>query len=97
MILEMLTGGGLLVIGGGIGFVMGRFSRKNKKTKPICGCGHALAFHDPATGECAGMKTIDKHNRFGDWVGEEQVPCTCRQYDGPTPLPTVYAPEITER
>jgi hypothetical protein len=95
MVLEMLTGGGLVLAG----LLIGRFApvrrRSPKSPKPVCGCRHELAYHDPATGECHGMKTVDKHNRYGEWIGEEQVTCTCRQYDGPTPLPTVYAPEVT--
>ncbi|WP_433364162.1 hypothetical protein [Streptosporangium sp. CA-115845] len=94
MVLEMLTGGGLILVG----WVVGRFAparrRPSKPIKPVCGCGHELAYHDPATGECHGLKAVDKHNRYGDWIGKEQVRCTCRQYTGPTPLPTVYAPEV---
>ncbi|MEU6709967.1 hypothetical protein ABZ897_00695 [Nonomuraea sp. NPDC046802] len=94
----MLAGGGLVLLG----WAVGRFVPARRRTpkppappKAICGCRHELAYHDPATSECHGTNAVDKHNRFGDWVGEEQVRCTCRQYVGPTPLPTIYAPEVT--
>lgn len=96
MILEMLAGGGLVIIGSGIGFIFGRVSRRNKVPKPICGCGHVLAYHNPSTGRCNEMERVE-----GVWDRERRrhvdklVPCSCRQYTGPTPLPTVYAPEIT--
>lgn len=94
MVLELLAGGGLVALG----WLAGRFApsrpRLPKPPKPICGCDHELAFHDPATGECHGTNGVDRYNPRGTWVGEEQVRCTCRQYDGPTPLPIVYAREI---
>lgn len=97
MIIEMLTGGGLVIIGGACGFTFGRITRRKspKPPKAICGCTHELAFHDPSTGECHSVNTVNKY-RNGYFIGEEQVRCTCRQYDGPTPLPTVYAREILE-
>lgn len=94
MILEMLSGGGLVLIGLAIGRFAPARRRTPKPPKPICGCRHQMAFHDPATGQCHGLNTVDAYNRFEDSVGEKQVECTCRQYDGPTPLPVIYAPEI---
>lgn len=99
MVLEMLAGGGLLAAG----WLVGRFAPARSWTpKPpqppqaICGCEHALAFHDPATGQCHAMVEIP--TELGDWnevVEWENEQCTCRQYTGPTPLPTIYAPEVT--
>lgn len=96
MVLEMLTGGGLVALG----FLIGRFAparRRSPKTpKPICGCGHQFAYHDPATGRCNKRSWLE-----GVWDEklrrevDKLVPCACRQYTGPTPLPTVYAPEVT--
>lgn len=95
MVLEMLTGGGLLAIGWLIGHFAPARRRSPKPPEPICGCEHELAYHDPATGVC--------HEEAPKRVWDEKVNmhvdkpfrCQCRQYDGPTPLPTVYAPEVT--
>lgn len=97
MVLEMLAGGGLVLAG----MLLGRFlparRRHPKPPKPVCGCSHQLAFHDPATGECHGKVEVEtRWDRLGDPVAWSQAQCTCRQYDGPTPLPTVYAPEVTD-
>jgi hypothetical protein len=54
-----------------------------KPPRPVCGCGHHRSFHDPATGECRAP------------VPGKVMPCTCKQYSGPVPLPEYYAPEIT--
>lgn len=51
-----------------------------KPAQAICQCEHGLAFHDRATGHCDGQN--------GD--------CRCRQYIGPEPLPTFYAPELAD-
>jgi hypothetical protein len=38
--------------------------------KPICGCGHDLAFHDPRTGEChSKVKVVTKWERVADEDG----------------------------
>lgn len=93
--LEMLTGAGLFLLGALVDrFFLAR-GRGTKAPKAVCGCGHELAFHDPETQGCHGRNQRVKHNKWGDKIGFEHVPCTCRQYDGPTPLPTVYAPEVT--
>ena len=58
---------------------------KDKQGKPICGCDHHRAMHDPKTNECHGK----------DYEGNGvYARCTCRQYVGPEPLPSYYAPEI---
>jgi hypothetical protein len=93
----MLTGGGLLAIG----FLVGRFAPARRRfpqpLKPVCGCDHELAYHDPATGTCHGtVKEPTRYDEYGDAIAYKTVQCTCRQYDGPTPLPMMYAPEITE-
>ncbi len=95
MVLEMLTGGALVAAGAVLGRTLPARRRTPKPPKPVCGCDHGLAFHDPATGECHGTNDVDRYNKYGECVGYEQVRCTCRQYDGPTPLPTVYAREVT--
>jgi hypothetical protein len=54
-----------------------------KPPKPVCGCTHHHSFHAPATGECHAP------------VHGKVMPCACKQYSGPQPLPEYYAPEIT--
>lgn len=94
--LEMLTGAALLAAG----WMTGRFvparRRPPKQPKPVCGCGHEIAYHDPKTSECHGrVEEATKYDPFGSATAWKRVQCTCRQYDGPTPLPTIYAPEVT--
>jgi hypothetical protein len=79
------------------GMLAGRFwpaRRKGRKpvksAVPACGCKHDLSFHDPQTGQChspmyvPGTSSRSSHHE----------PCTCRQYNGPQPLPEYFAPEI---
>ena len=66
--------------------------------KPVCGCKHHHSFHDPQTGECHGMMK-GKEIEFDKYqsrtaVGWERIPCTCRQYSGPVPLPEFSVHEI---
>lgn len=49
--------------------------------KPICGCGHDVAFHNRDSGSCHG------ENARGKTVRQ----CTCQGYSGPTPLSQIYA------
>jgi hypothetical protein len=53
-----------------------------KLSRPVCGCKHELAYHDPESGRC--------HN----WDRRTGA-CTCKQYSGPQSLPEYYAPDIT--
>ena len=89
-----------------VGVLLGRFLPNRRKgpkpakpVKPVCGCGHHHSYHDPKTAECHGMMD-GKAIEFDDYasrspVAWEQVPCTCRQYSGPQPVPEFYAPEIS--
>jgi hypothetical protein len=94
-ILGMLTGGGLVLAGG----ILGRFlpaRRRGPKppnpVRPVCGCEHEKSYHDPASGKCHALMyvpgTVSRSSHH--------VPCTCRQYTGPQPLPEYYAPEISD-
>lgn len=49
--------------------------------KPICGCGHDLAFHDQAASVC--------HH------SESEARCACQRYVGPEPLGQVYLPPLS--
>lgn len=68
--------------------------RSPKPVEPICGCEHHYSFHDPKTGECHGTDRRAKYNDRGTYVGVHEIPCTCRHYTGPEPLPEFYAPEL---
>lgn len=64
--------------------------------QPICGCEDHYAFHDPTTGHChATSKVPSKWDGDGFPIAYKQQQCGCRQYVGPQPLDTFYAPEIT--
>jgi hypothetical protein len=76
------------------GILIGRFMPGRRRTakpvpppKPVCGCGHHLARHDPATNACHAQVSADKFD-----IRRER--CTCRRYVGPEPVPEYYAPEI---
>ena len=92
------------------GMLAGRFwpaRRKGRKppkpVKPICGCGHDLAHHEPDGGgsgiAChAGVQgEITKWDQDGFPIGWEIAPCACQQYTGPRILdPGYLAREITD-
>ncbi|WP_282693315.1 hypothetical protein [Streptomyces sp. CC208A] len=62
--------------------------------EPVCGCRHHLAYHDTRDGRCyAAVK--DKRAK-GDGEAVEPRQCPCRQYAGPEPLATLYAPELAD-
>lgn len=85
-----------------IGIVIGRIWRRDKKGTagdpvPVCGCEHHYSMHDLEAGRCYGTvrgKPL-KYNDFNRPVVWEQVPCTCRRYTGPEPLPAYYAPGVS--
>lgn len=95
--IELLAGGGLVTIGILLGrYLPSRRSHTPKPPKPICGCQHALSFHDRDNGECHATEDVPtRWSIYGDEREWKKVQCTCRQYTGPTPLDTIYAPEIT--
>lgn len=53
--------------------------------KPVCQCGHGLAFHDLKSSKCSEFRDEDR-----------EQPCLCRRYIGPEPLTQFYAPDIIE-
>ena len=79
-----------------VGIVIGRIQRpkRTSNSKPMCGCGHALALHDVDSRKCHGTITRPHYWASGSRNGREHVDCNCRQYDGPQPLPEFFAPEI---
>lgn len=75
MIVDLLAGAGI-VYGG---MVVGRLTKRPKSPpKPICGCDHHLAMHDPKTGVCH-----DKVQHRLNGVQQQPTQCTCKQYVGP--------------
>lgn len=84
----MVEGALILLAGIAAGWLLRSLPARRKKPipaeppKPVCGCGHHRAMHDPEKGmECA----VD----FGN-----KRKCACCHYSGPEPLPAFYAPEI---
>ncbi len=63
--------------------------------EPVCGCRHHLAYHDTRDGRCyAVVKGKRAKDADDDAVAPRQ--CSCRQYAGPEPLVTLYAPELAD-
>ena len=98
MIVEMLVGGGLT----GAGVLLGRVLPNRKRAgsqptieNPRC-CEHSFGEHDPKTGKCNGEIRRVKYSPDGASLGYHYFPCRCLNYDGPRPLDSYYAPEITE-
>lgn len=94
----------LLMFGGGVGsFIRNQLERRRndrlqreKGPEPICGCGDHFAYHDPKTGHChAQHRQPNVWNEWGNPIGWAPVQCECRQYVGPEPLTTYYAPPLS--
>lgn len=83
--LALLEGAAILAAGMGIGryWPAPRRRRVPKAVTPVCGCNHNVSFHDPKTGRCHKISSMDSSQ------------CPCRRYTGPEPLPEYYAPEIS--
>lgn len=62
-----------------------RRREKLNNDKPICGCTHHHAYHDPRTGVCKGTVRRSKgtDNNFNRIYTYHD--CTCQQYSGPMP------------
>lgn len=91
-----------LAVGAGLfttGLVAGQLTRRRTPIaatpKPVCGCSHGLEQHDPDTNEChRQILREDTYTEDGAWIGNQWVPCTCRQYVGPKPLEELYVPPL---
>lgn len=93
--MELILGGVILLIG----IIIGRFTAPRRTLaprlppppKPICGCGHHLAYHDKKSGQC---------NEYQPGVVQSgtnnKVTCKCRQYSGPLPLEQLVPTEISD-
>jgi hypothetical protein len=86
----MLAGGGCTFVGVLLGFVVGRVTRRSTTSTPyVCGCRHALGYHDTETGRCHAVDTTK--------VVRDEVACTCRQYVGDRPLPELDPTTVLRR
>lgn len=95
-----LTVGALLL---GAGMLIGRLLPRDRRNgdalpppPPICGCGHDRAFHDQDKGRCHAVERTEKKDMFGHTRGWLEAPCTCRRYNGPEPITTYYATQLTD-
>lgn len=100
MISELADG---MVVGGAlsaVSFLVGRATGRRAGPQPpkapeaVCGCEHPLAVHDPQTNRCHGTDRKQQWNKSGAYIGYHDIPCTCRQYTGPRPIDTVFAPRL---
>jgi hypothetical protein len=62
-----------------LSFLLGAWRERRRAVKPICGCKHHLAMHDPGTLMC-------NFSRYNSDTGR-QMPCGCKRYIGPDPDP----------
>lgn len=80
----MLLAADTVVIFAAIGVGMRWHAHLNRAPAPpnlSCGCGHVLAYHDPASGVCNQQVNHEHYDARGKWVGELRQ-CSCRQYTG---------------
>jgi len=92
------------IIGVLLGIAVGRLWRADARRatadqgpKPVCGCSHHHSMHDPKTGQCHGTvngRVLQTSSYLDRPVVWDQLPCKCRQYSGPVPLPEYTAQEI---
>ncbi len=87
--LSLIAGAGLLAVG----YLTGRIGRRWKPKEDgvaRCGCGHSLALHEPEKATChATVRQRRARDKKGNYLGNQYVSCTCRQYVGPLPLEQV--------
>lgn len=94
-LISLVTGAALLGAGLLVGYWRGRRARRPApEPKPVCGCEHHMALHDRETGVCNGAITVELWNRHNERAGRRQDPCPCRQYVGPEPITSVWAPPL---
>lgn len=76
------------------GYLSGRITRPSRTPQAICGCGHGLDQHEPASGRCHGEVKRAAYNKYGSWVGHTYPTCTCQQYVGPVPIEQLIQTQI---
>lgn len=93
--LTLLAGAGIFLAGMIAGRVWPARRRKPKPVTPVCGCTHHRSVHDSKTGAChAAVRNLMRYDE-NEMPVYQMLPCACRQYTGPEPLPEYYAPELT--
>lgn len=87
-LISVLLGAGLALVSGLIGAPIALLLRRppSEPDPYTCGCGHALAHHDPETNRCAASVEITLYGPFNEPSGRERKPCACRQYVGERPV-----------
>ena len=90
--------GALIFLGGLLAGVVVRSLPPRRKPvaalPPVCHCRHARSFHEEGTGRCHGVDRLKRYSAAGATTGFDAVECTCLRYDGPEPIPTLYAPPL---
>ena len=90
--LSVAVGAALVIAGAVIDRLMCRRTPGASGRVPSadCSCGHGYGTHEGGY-RCHGEIQRDRFcpdgEWAGDWVGYDWVPCPCRLYDGPPPLP----------
>lgn len=84
-----LAVGGLLATGG---YLLGRRTRTTTSAPTsLCTCSHGYSIHDNG-GPCTAEIEQPHYWKTGVREGYEWVPCPCKSYDGPDPLPRLWTP-----
>jgi hypothetical protein len=95
MAVDMIIGAAIFLAGSGFGMLV-RLPHRRRGSgdpRPVCGCGHHYAMHDPTSGMCHAVTPMATEVGAGKVVMEPRD-CACRTYSGPEPLPAFYAPPI---
>lgn len=88
MILETIIGA---AIGSALGSTVGSLARRTKKPGSVaamCSCSHGFGIHED--GKACGAE-IERSDHLGGGMEWVPCPCPCTVYDGPEPLPRVWA------
>ena len=94
----MIEGAAILLIGVVLGAVLDRLANRFPRKQPDaiepkakCSCGHSISMHDAKTKWCHAENYVKGNVGWKEWKR-----CPCRHYDGPTPYPEYYAPELPQ-
>lgn len=90
--ISLIIGGTLLAVGWLAGQAYRRRNRTPElpSTATMCSCGHGHGTHAEGGACKAEIKRPATWNYYAQVTGYEWVPCPCRSYDGPEPLPRVW-------
>jgi hypothetical protein len=82
-LLEGLATGGVLIA---VGYLLPRRRKATGPAPALCSCKHGYGSHEDGK---ACQVEISRSRPRGEF-GFEWVPCPCRVYDGPAPMPTMW-------